>query len=320
MCLVSYTLIDVVPCPEGKMSRKFLLLECRSSVRHVLFHACTCNKYNSVSWRCTSISSYVWSFSTCRGHVDLPFLRQVVWRVVGLEMNPLPGGQVQPVQVCAVDVARCPPKYVQKAIYNNHCLKKERYKQTSVSTIFQIPTFNLNQSQSHGRVIYEVTCPYILLGFFPRQLSSDHRLYFTLQTWTSLPLFSPKGIPVPPNTRRLFPCKTAKATQEHQSQFYTFCNRKLDCLCVMFKQCFTWHGRQLCWHIAVCLDLLPAARGKVVPPQLPEQGVVFILWASWLVVVGVVPSKHIKVCVVGNTAMPTAGRGSTVAWRGRNIF
>lgn len=33
-------------------------------------------------------------------------------------------------------------------------------------------------------------------------------LYFTLQTWTSLPLLSPNGMPVPPNTNRLFPCST----------------------------------------------------------------------------------------------------------------
>lgn len=32
----------MAPCPEGKTSRKFLLLKCRSSVRHVLSHACTC--------------------------------------------------------------------------------------------------------------------------------------------------------------------------------------------------------------------------------------------------------------------------------------
>lgn len=33
-------------------------------------------------------------------------------------------------------------------------------------------------------------------------------MYLTLQTWTSLPLLSPKGIPVPPNTSRLLPCST----------------------------------------------------------------------------------------------------------------
>lgn len=32
-----------VPCPEGKMSRKYLLPECKSSVHRVLFHACTCD-------------------------------------------------------------------------------------------------------------------------------------------------------------------------------------------------------------------------------------------------------------------------------------
>lgn len=57
----------------------------------------------------------------------IPFLRQVIRRIVGLEVNPLPGGQVQPVQVCAVNVTCCPPKHVQEAIYNDHCLQEERY-------------------------------------------------------------------------------------------------------------------------------------------------------------------------------------------------
>lgn len=70
--------------------------------------------------------------------------------------------------------------------------------------------------------IFVGTCPYILLGFFPRQFSSDHLLYLTLQTWTSLLLFSPKGIPVPPNTSRLLPCKTAEETQQQYMQFYYY--------------------------------------------------------------------------------------------------
>lgn len=62
-----------------------------------------------------------------RSSDTLPFLRQVIRRVVGLEVDPLPGGQVQPVQVCAVDVTRCPSKHVQEAIYNDHCLELGRY-------------------------------------------------------------------------------------------------------------------------------------------------------------------------------------------------
>ena len=62
---------------------------------------------------------------TSRRYRDVPFFREVVRRVVGLEMDPLPCSQVQPVQVCAVDVARCPSKHVQKAVYNYHCLKEK---------------------------------------------------------------------------------------------------------------------------------------------------------------------------------------------------
>ncbi len=111
--------------------------------------------------------------------------------------------------------------------------------------------------------------------------------------------------------------------------FHThFLHRKLDfVLCIKYNwvqvfdtQCFTWHRCQLCGHIALCSNLLPAACGKVVPPKLPEQRIVFILWASRLIVVRVVPSEHIQVSVVGNTAMPAAGRGGAMTWRGRNKF
>lgn len=37
-------------------------------------------------------------------------------------MDPLSGGQVQPVQVCAVYVPRCSAKYVEKAVYDDHRL------------------------------------------------------------------------------------------------------------------------------------------------------------------------------------------------------
>lgn len=53
-----------------------------------------------------------------------PFLRQVIWAVVRLEVDPSPGSQVQPVQVGAVDVTRCPSKHVEEAIYNDHRLRK----------------------------------------------------------------------------------------------------------------------------------------------------------------------------------------------------
>lgn len=40
-------------------------------------------------------------------------------------MGPLPGGQVQPVQVGAVKVARRPSKHIKVAIYDDHGLEKE---------------------------------------------------------------------------------------------------------------------------------------------------------------------------------------------------
>lgn len=53
-----------------------------------------------------------------------PFLRQVVGAVVGLEVDPSSSSQVQSVQVCAVDVTRCPSKHVEEAIYDDHRLRK----------------------------------------------------------------------------------------------------------------------------------------------------------------------------------------------------
>lgn len=121
----------VVPCQEDKMSRKFLLPKCRSSVRHALFHACTCDTCDSTSCQGLNDNEKVCTLvRSCRvvtSQAIIPFLRKIIRWIVRLEVDPLPGGQVQPVQVCAVDVTRCPPKHVQKAIYNNHCLQEGRY-------------------------------------------------------------------------------------------------------------------------------------------------------------------------------------------------
>lgn len=58
---------------------------------------------------------------------------------------------------------------------------------------------------------------------------------------------------------------------------------------------------------------MPGVRGKVVPPELPEEGVVLILWPPRLVVVGVVAPKHVEVGVVGHAAVAAPGRGAPVA-------
>ena len=53
----------------------------------------------------------------------LPLLREIVRGVVGLEVYPLSGRQVQPVEVCAVDVARRSPKHIQETVYDDHRLQ-----------------------------------------------------------------------------------------------------------------------------------------------------------------------------------------------------
>lgn len=55
--------------------------------------------------------------------LSVPLLREIVRRVVGLEVDPLAGREVQPVEVCAVDVARRSPKHVQEAVYDDHRLQ-----------------------------------------------------------------------------------------------------------------------------------------------------------------------------------------------------
>lgn len=62
---------------------------------------------------------------------------------------------------------------------------------------------------------------------------------------------------------------------------------------------------------------MPGVCGKVVPPELPEEGVVLVLWPPRLVVVGVVATKHVEVGIVGHAAMAAPGWGAPVACRGR---
>lgn len=54
-----------------------------------------------------------------------PLFRQIWGCVVGFEVCPLSGGQVQPVQVSTVKVARCSSKHIEVAVYDDHCLKME---------------------------------------------------------------------------------------------------------------------------------------------------------------------------------------------------
>lgn len=65
----------------------------------------------------------------------IPFLGQVIRGVVGLKVDPLPGGQVQPVQICAVNVTCCPPKHVQEAIYNDHCLQRGKISSSDLTNL-----------------------------------------------------------------------------------------------------------------------------------------------------------------------------------------
>lgn len=62
---------------------------------------------------------------------------------------------------------------------------------------------------------------------------------------------------------------------------------------------------------------MPGVCGKVVPPELPEEGVVLVLRPSGLIVVGIVPSEHVEVGTVGHAAMAAPGRGAPVACRRR---
>lgn len=52
-----------------------------------------------------------------------PLLWKVIGGVGGLQVDPLAGGEVQPVQVCAVDVTCGPSKHVQVAVDDDHGLE-----------------------------------------------------------------------------------------------------------------------------------------------------------------------------------------------------
>lgn len=168
--------VGVLPCPEDRRSRRSLLPGCISSDGRVLFHVCTCdtNRHDSLLMRpsaplgaernksghhsCYPVTG-VYSLDTKQKKLDWnregqwhdqvgpikawcsPFLRQVVWWVVGFEVDPLSGVQVQSVQVCAVDVARRSPKHIQEAVNDGHRLGGERNKMATKSN------FNGNQQQ-----------------------------------------------------------------------------------------------------------------------------------------------------------------------------
>lgn len=52
----------------------------------------------------------------------VPFFGKVIRGVIGFKVDPFPGRQVQPVQVCAVDVTSCTSKHIQEAIDDDHRL------------------------------------------------------------------------------------------------------------------------------------------------------------------------------------------------------
>ena len=57
--------------------------------------------------------------------LDSPFLREICGCILGFEVDPDACGQVQPVQVCAVEITRRSSKHIQVAIYNDHGLAVE---------------------------------------------------------------------------------------------------------------------------------------------------------------------------------------------------
>lgn len=67
-----------------------------------------------------------------------PLLRQFVRRVVRFEVNPLACGEVQSVQICAVNVACCSSKHIQEAIYDGHCLYQKKKQKTKKANSFTI--------------------------------------------------------------------------------------------------------------------------------------------------------------------------------------
>lgn len=64
---------------------------------------------------------------------------------------------------------------------------------------------------------------------------------------------------------------------------------------------------------------MPGVRGKVVPPELPEERVVFVLRPTGLVVIGIVASKDVQVGVVRHApvAAPRGGRSVTCSAKRR---
>lgn len=63
-------------------------------------------------------------------------------------MGPLPGGQVQPVKVCAVQVACCSSKHIQVAIDDDHRLERDSCSFTrterTLSYLFSFPSRNVH--------------------------------------------------------------------------------------------------------------------------------------------------------------------------------
>lgn len=103
----------------------------------------------------------------------------------------------------------------------------------------------------------------------------------------------------------------------HQSSRTTSHHLNTKGIKIKAASVLTWHRSQLRGHVPLCADLLPGCCGKMIPPELPEQRVVFVLWAACLIKVWVVASKHIQVGAVCYTAVSTAGRRNAVSCGGR---
>jgi hypothetical protein len=51
----------------------------------------------------------------------------------------------------------------------------------------------------------------------------------------------------------------------------------------------------------------------MIPPELPEEGIIFIIRPSRFIIVWVITSKHIEIGIICHTTMSTACWGRSVA-------
>lgn len=67
-----------------------------------------------------------------------------------------------------------------------------------------------------------------------------------------------------------------------------------------------WHRCQFPGHVAICAHLVPYSCSKMIPPKLPEERIVFIIWPSRFIIIWVITSKHIEVGIICHTTMSTS--------------